>query len=70
MDQYVFDRIIQFRNVNSTTRVSIKNLNNAFEPKYIKSQNLRRIVFNNFNKNSELFIFRSNFGLLNELLTP
>ena len=67
-NQYVFDRIIQFRNVNSTTRVSIKNLNNAFEPKYIKSQNLRRIVFNNFNKNSELFVFRSNFGLLNELL--
>ncbi len=67
-NQYIFDQIIQFRNIRSISNISIKNLRYTYKPEYAQRYNLRRIIFNNTHKNSELFIFHSNFGLLSELL--
>ena len=67
-NQYIFDQIIQFRGITKFNKIKLQNIKNYYQTEYRQEYNLRRVVFNNFNKKSELFIFHSNFGLLSELM--
>ena len=67
-NQYVFDQIVQFKNITSVSNISVKNLRSSYTPEYTYRDKSRKIIFHNIYKNSELFILSSNFGLLSELL--
>ena len=64
-NKFIFDKIIQFQKLEnieySTTSINNYNKNN-------NTTSHKRITFTNLKKNSNLFIFQSNFGLLSEFL--
>lgn len=64
-NKFIFDKIIQFQKLENIEH-STNSINN-----YNKNDNIgsyKRITFTNLKKNSNLFIFQSNFGLLKEFL--
>ena len=64
-NKFIFDKIIQFQKFENI-ELSTTLLNNYNNNDDITSH--RRITFTNLKKNSNLFIFQSNLGLLNEFL--
>ncbi len=64
-NKFIFDKIIQFQKFENI-ELSTTLLNNYNKNDDITSH--RRITFTNLKKNSNLFIFQSNLGLLNEFL--
>ncbi len=66
-NQYIFDKVIEFRKIKKVNKFKLENLKDFSQAQYKHEYNLGSVIFNNFKKKSELFIFRSNFGILSEL---